>query len=91
MGNLKKVFMFTGFFALIALPAAAYTDCASTAAAPPASDEKCEWVCKNLKEDWNYVIHPGRVNQCEPRELPEVVTRQPYAEYKYLERGPASD
>ncbi len=27
------------------------------------------WVCKNLKDDWNYLFHPDRVNQCHPRGL----------------------
>jgi|GEM_PF-834039 hypothetical protein len=27
------------------------------------------WVCKNLEEDWNYLFHPDRVNQCRPREF----------------------
>jgi len=27
------------------------------------------WVCKNLQEDWNYLFHPDRVNQCQPRGL----------------------
>ncbi len=27
------------------------------------------WVCKNVQEDWNYLFHPDRVNQCRPRGL----------------------
>jgi hypothetical protein len=27
------------------------------------------WFCKNLQEDWNYLFHPNRVNQCHPRGL----------------------
>ncbi len=34
----------------------------------PASDE-CDWPCKNLKQLWNYLFHPERVNQCQPRGL----------------------
>ncbi len=34
----------------------------------PASDNG-GWVCKNLQEDWNYLFHPDRVNQCQPREF----------------------
>jgi hypothetical protein len=34
----------------------------------PASDDY-GWPCKDLKQDWNYLFHPDRVNQCHPRGL----------------------
>lgn len=73
MKNLKSYISLAGLFAILALcPAvysAVYSDCASTATASQAWDEKCDWYCKNLKQDWNYLIHPGRINQCKPREI----------------------
>ena len=39
------------------------------AEAPSAASDNYGWVCKNLQEDWNYLFHPERVNQCEPRGL----------------------
>jgi hypothetical protein len=35
----------------------------------PAKVDECRLVCKNLKQDWNYLFHPEMVNQCEPRRL----------------------
>jgi hypothetical protein len=32
-------------------------------------DDDCGWVCKNLKQDWNYLAHPSLINQCTPRRL----------------------
>ena len=46
-----------------------YSDCGSTASASPAADDKCGLICMNLKQDWNYLFHPDRINQCKPREL----------------------
>ena len=34
-----------------------------------AASDDCGWPCKDLKQDWNYLIHPDRVNQCQPRGL----------------------
>lgn len=34
-----------------------------------AASDNSEWACKNLKQDWNYLFHPDRVNQCQPRGL----------------------
>lgn len=34
-----------------------------------AASDDYGWVCKNLKDDWNYLFHPDRVNQCRPRGL----------------------
>ena len=33
------------------------------------AEDHCGWVCRNLKEDWNYLVHPSLVNQCTPRRL----------------------
>ncbi len=27
------------------------------------------WPVQNLKEDWNYLFHPDRINQYKPRQL----------------------
>ena len=69
MHNVKKNIILTGLLAMLAVLPARYSDCGSTAAASPPSEEKCGWVCENLKEDWNYIFHPDRVNQCRPREI----------------------
>ncbi len=69
MHNAKKNIILTGLFAMLALLPVRYSDCGSKAAASPPSEAKCDWVCKNLKEDWNYIFHPERVNQCKPREI----------------------
>jgi len=34
-----------------------------------AASDDCGWACKDLKQDWNYLFHPDRVNQCQPRGL----------------------
>ncbi len=34
-----------------------------------AASDNCGWPCQNLKQDWNYLFHPSRVNQCQPRGL----------------------
>ncbi len=34
-----------------------------------AASDNCGWPCKDLKQDWNYLFHPDRVNQCRPRRL----------------------
>jgi hypothetical protein len=34
-----------------------------------AASDDYGWVCKNLEQDWNYLFHPDRVNQCHPRGL----------------------
>ncbi len=31
--------------------------------------DSCGWQCKNLKADWDYLYHPDRINQCQPRPL----------------------
>jgi hypothetical protein len=69
MHNVKKNIILTGLLAMLALMPAGYSDCGSTATSSAPSTEKCDWVCRNLKEDWNYMFHPDRVNQCRPREL----------------------
>ena len=33
------------------------------------ASDNCGWPCKDLKQDWNYLVHPDRVNQCKPRRL----------------------
>ncbi len=48
-----------------------------------AKPEECGWVCTNLKQTWNYMFHPERVNQCRPRGLEidkklEELTRQAF-------------
>ena len=53
---------------LIVLPVR-YSDCDSTATASPAADETCGLICHNLRQGWNYLFHPDRINQCKPREL----------------------
>ncbi len=42
---------------------------AGFAQASSAASDDSGWVCKNLKVDWNYLFHPERVNQCQPRGL----------------------
>ncbi len=69
MRNTKRDVILAGLFAMLALLPVRYTDCGSTATASPPSEEKCGWVCKNLEEDWNFIFHPERVNQCKPREI----------------------
>ena len=71
MRNAKRNMILTGLLAMLALFPVRYSDCDSTAAASPPSEEKCDWACKNLKQDWNYMFHPERVNQCKPREIRE--------------------
>jgi hypothetical protein len=69
MHDTKRNIILTGLLAMLALFPARYSDCGSTATASPPSEEKCDWTCKNLKEDWDYIFHPERVNQCKPREI----------------------
>jgi hypothetical protein len=69
MKNAKSYMPLAGLLAILALFPVGYSDCASTATASPPSEEKCDWYCKNLKQDWNYLFHPDRINQCKPREL----------------------
>ncbi len=33
------------------------------------TSDNCGWPYKDLKQDWNYLFHPDRVNQCQPRRL----------------------
>jgi hypothetical protein len=69
MHKSKKNIILTGLLAMLALLPVRYSDCGSTATASPPSEEKCDWYCKNLKQDWNYIFHPERVNKCKPRQL----------------------
>ena len=69
MKNVKNYISLAGLLAILVLSPAGYPDCASTATASSPSEEKCDWYCKNLKQDWNYLFHPERINQCKPREL----------------------
>lgn len=71
MKNFRKHILL-GLFAMLAVLPVRYSDCASTATASPPSEEKCNWVCSNLKDDWNYIFHPNRINQCKPRQLVEL-------------------
>ena len=66
--KIEMIFL-TALVALLALLPVRYSDCASTASASPASEEECGVVCRNLKQDWNYLFHPERINQCKPREI----------------------
>jgi hypothetical protein len=55
--------------AAVALFPVRYSDCGSTATASPATEKTWDWPRKSLKQDWNYLFHPERINQCKPREL----------------------
>jgi len=68
MHNVRRNMILTGLLAMLALLPVRYTDCGSTATASQPA-EQCDWVCKNLRADWNYIFHPDRINQCKPREL----------------------
>jgi hypothetical protein len=69
MFDLKRGAALAGLIAMIALLPIRYSNCGSTATASPPSEEKCDWPCSNLKQDWNYIFHPDRINQCKPREI----------------------
>ncbi len=71
--ELKKIVLSSLLMMIVFLPVR-YSDCNSTATASPPSEEKCDWACKNLRADWNYLVHPDRINQCKPRELKEYGT-----------------
>ena len=68
MPHMKRTMILTGLLAMLVLLPVRYTDCGSTATASQPAEE-CDWVCKNLKADWNYIFHPDRINQCKPREI----------------------
>jgi len=69
MHNVKRNMLLTGLLAVLALSPVRYSDCGSTATASPPSEEKSSWASRNLSQDWDYVFHPERVNQCKPREI----------------------
>jgi hypothetical protein len=69
MRNIKRDIILTGLFAMLVFFPVRYTDCGSTATGSQPSEENCDWYCKNLKQDWNYIFHPDRINQCKPREI----------------------
>lgn len=69
MLDIKRGIALAGLLAMIALLPVRYSNCGSTATASPPSEENCWWVCSNLKQDWNYLFHPDRINQCKPREI----------------------
>ncbi len=69
MRNIKRDIIFTGLFAMLVFFPVRYTDCGSTATASQPPEENCDWFCKNLKQDWNYIFHPDRINQCKPRNI----------------------
>ena len=68
MRSVKRCLILTGLLAVLALLPVRYTDCGSTATASQPAEEH-GWVYKNLKADWNYLFHPDRINQCEPRRI----------------------
>ncbi len=59
----------TALLAVLVLLPVVYSDCGSTATASPAAEEKCDWACRNLRQDWDNLFHPERINQCKPRGL----------------------
>jgi len=69
MRSAKKRVIVTGLLAMLAIVPVEYPYCNSTATPPPPSEEKCNWPCKDLKTDWNYLFHPERINQCKPRDI----------------------
>jgi len=69
MINTKKQISLAALLSVLALLPVHYSNCGSTATASPAYEEASSWPCKNLEQDWNYLFHPDRINQCKPREL----------------------
>jgi hypothetical protein len=69
MLNAKRRIILAGLLATLVLVPVRYSDCGSTATASPASAEGGSWAWKNLKQDWNYIFHPERINQCKPRQI----------------------
>ncbi|HYA42728.1 MAG TPA: hypothetical protein VEF34_15600 [Syntrophobacteraceae bacterium] len=69
MFNAKRRIILAGLLATLALLPVGYSDCGSTATASPASEEARSWARENLRQDWNYMFHPDRVNQCKPRQI----------------------
>lgn len=69
MNGLRTIMLSIILSGLIAAVGNAY----AAPARPNASvlSEKCGWECKNLKEDWNYLFHPDRINQVKPPQLKE--------------------
>jgi len=69
MLDIKRRIILASLLAVLALLPVRYSDCGSTATASPASEDGSSWARKNLRQDWNYVFHPDRVNQCKPRQI----------------------
>ncbi len=55
--------------AAIAILPVRYADCGSTATAASPTEKPGDWQHKNLEQDWDYLFHPERINQCKPRAL----------------------
>ena len=57
-------------FGIISLIPVEYTFAGANCPPRPVVEESAfYWPDKNLKQDWNYLFHPDRVNQFKPRQL----------------------